>query len=152
MPAIGRRSAIACCALVACFLAAALQADTHSDIMHVFGGMATALTAANPDEFMQAFDRNMPDYDRIKSEVTQLVAQGEISSTAQPVRDEGDNKHRSVDLDWSLDIKNPDPASPGPLLHRREVVHCRLERLNKHWRIVALDPLSFFAPQNLDKK
>jgi len=23
-----------------------------------------------------------------------------------------------------------------------------LEKLNKHWKIVAMDPVSFFAPQN----
>lgn len=152
MRVIARSEPAAIAAAVVAILLPALHADTHSDIMHVFGNMATALSGASADQFMESFDRNMPDYDRIKTEVTQLIAQGEISSTAQPVRDEGDNKHRSVDLDWSLEIKNPDPSQPSPLLRRRDVVHCRLERLNKHWRIVALDPLSFFAPENPDQK
>ncbi len=136
--------------LAASVLTPAGRADTHSDVLHLFGSMASALSSASTDEFMEAFDRNMPDYERIKGEVIQLVQQGEISTTAQPVRDEGDNKHRSVDLDWSLDIRVPE--QDALVLHRRDTVHCRLERLNKKWRIVALDPVSFFAPQNADHK
>ena len=116
--------------------------------MHLFGAMANALAASNGDDFMQAFDRNMPDYDRIHTEVIQLLQQGDVTSSVQPVRDEGDNKHRAVDLDWYLEVHNPDPAAP--VINRRDIVHCRLERLNKQWRVVAMDPISFFAPQNLN--
>jgi len=136
--------------LAIALLCTAVRADTHTDVMHVFGGMASALSSGNPDQFMDAFDRNMPDYERIKDEVIQLVAQGQITTIAQPTKDEGDNKRRSVDLDWSLDIPSADAGQPPA--HRRETVHCRLERLNRHWRIVALDPISFFAPQNFNQK
>jgi hypothetical protein len=111
--------------------------------------MSNALANSDPALFMDAFDRNMPDYDRIKSEVTGLIQQGQITGSVQPTRDEGDNKHRSVDLDWYLEIHVTDPAAPAPVERRRTVVHCRLEKLNKRWRIVALDPVSFFAPQNV---
>jgi len=131
-------------------VAALCLADTHRDVMHVFGNMASALTAGNPDQFMESFDRHMPDYDTIKDNVIQLVAQGQITTIAQPIRDEGDDRHREVDLDWTLDIQIPD--SPMAPAHRRETVHCRLERSNGHWRIVALSPISFFAPQDPNSK
>jgi hypothetical protein len=56
-----------------------VYADTHSDILHVFGSMANALTNSDAALFMESFDRNMPDYDRIKSEVAGLIQQGQIS-------------------------------------------------------------------------
>ena len=39
----------------------------------------------------------------------------------------------------------------GPLVRRREVVHCELRKEKKHWKIVALKPIDFFAPANLGK-
>jgi hypothetical protein len=124
-----------------------LQADTHSDVLHVFGSMSNALTNSDAALFMEAFDRNMPDYERIKSEVGGLIQQGQITCSVQATRDDGDSKHRSVDVDWYLEIHGSDPAAP--VLRRRSLIHCRLEKLNKHWRIVALDPVSFFSPQNI---
>jgi len=131
-------------------LAALSFADTHRDVMHVFGNMASALTAGNPDQFMESFDRGMPDYDTIKDDVIQLVGEGQITSIAEPIHDEGDDRHRTVDLDWTLDIQIPD--SPMAPQHRRETVHCRLEVIKGHWRVYSLDPISFFAPRNSDSK
>src|SRR5579884_4168525 len=79
MPAIARNLILA-----GFVLSLAAPADTHSDIMHMFGSMANALASSNAAEFMKGFDRNMPDYDRIETEVTALLQQGEIATTAQP--------------------------------------------------------------------
>jgi len=137
-------------ALLLLFSCALLLADVHRDVLHVFGSMSNALMAGSAAQFLDAFDRNMPDYERIRSNVTGLLEQGQIASSAQAVRDEGDEQHRSVDLDWYLEIHGSDSAAP--VVRRRETVHCRLEKLKKHWRIVALDPVSFFAPQNLNSQ
>ena len=40
----------------------ALRADDASDVWELFTDMAAALGNSEPDEFLRAFDRNMPGY------------------------------------------------------------------------------------------
>ena len=53
------------------------------------------------------------------------------------------NKRASIDLDWVLEIRSLE--QDGPLVRRREVVHCELRKEKKQWKIVALKPIDFFA-------
>lgn len=138
MPAIVRS------AILALVFAAALSADTHDDILNLVTSMAGALTEVNVAEFMAAFDNNMPDYDRLEAEVTALVTQTEVSSSIEPLMESGNNQTYSIDLDWFLQIRSL--AQVGPITRRREIVHCELRKIKKHWKIVAIKPLDFFAP------
>lgn len=135
--------------ILAAIVCAPLLADTHDEIIDLFASMAAALSEINVPQFMAAFDKNMPDYDRLKGEVAGLVSQAEISSSVEPIKDEGDDAKRTVDLDWYLEIRSLLPD--GPLVRRREIVHCELRKEKKHWKIVSLKPLEFFAPANLGR-
>jgi hypothetical protein len=132
--------------LLAC---AALSADTHDDVVDLFASMAGALSAINVPQFMGAFDKNMPDYDRLRAGVTALVNQAEVSSSVEPLSDEGDDLKRTVELDWYLEIRSLLPD--GPLVRRREAVHCELRKEKKHWKIVAIKPIEFFGTPKLDR-
>jgi hypothetical protein len=145
MRAIGRSTGI-----LACVAFSYLSADTHDEIVDVVGNMANALSTVNPPKFMDAVDKNMPDYDKLKSNVTALMNQTEITSSIETVNDEGDDTKRTVDLDWYLEIRSLVPD--GPIERRREIIHCELARKDKkHWKIVSLKPVEFFAPAKLDK-
>jgi hypothetical protein len=98
---------------------------------------------------MDAFDKDMPDYGQVKAGVTALLSQSDVTSSVEPLSDEGDDSKRTVDLDWYLEIKSLLPD--GPLVRRREVVHCELRKEKKHWKIVALKPIDFFGPAKLDR-
>jgi len=142
-----RATVLSCCiSILACV---ALTADTHDDIIDLFASMAAALSEINVPQFMAAFDKDMPDYDKLKSAVTGLVNQAEVSSSVEPLRDEGDDASRTVELDWYLEIRSLVPD--GPLVRRREVVHCQLRKEKKRWKIVALKPIEFFAAAKLDQ-
>ncbi len=147
MPVIARSTGILACV----FLLAlpSLRADTHSDVVDLFASMAAALSDVNPAQFMKAFDKDMPDYDKLKNEIAALMTQTEVSSAIEVVKDEGDESKRSVDLDWYLQVRSLLPA--GPIVTRREVIHCELLKEGKQWKIVSLQPLDFFAPAKLDK-
>jgi hypothetical protein len=114
-----------------------------------FASMAAALSDVNPAQFMKAFDKDMPDYDKLRNEIVALMTQTEISSSIEVVKDEGDDSKRSVDLDWYLQVRSLLPD--GPIVTRREVIHCELRKEGKQWKIVSLQPLEFFAPARLDK-
>lgn len=126
-----------------------IQADTHDDVVDLFASMAAALSEINVPQFMDAFDKEMPDYNKLKIGVTALVNQAEVSSSVEPLKDEGDETIRTVELDWFLEIRSLLPD--GPIVNRREVVQCELRREKKHWKIVALKPLEFFGPAKMDQ-
>ena len=126
-----------------------LHADTHDDVIDLFTSMAAALSELNVPQFMDAFDKDMPDYGNLKTGVTALVRQADVTSTIEPLSDEGDDTKRTVELDWYLEIRSLLPD--GPLVRRREVVHCELRKEKKHWKIVALKPIEFFGAAKLDQ-
>jgi len=126
-----------------------LIADTHDDVVDLFASMAAALSEINVPQFMDAFDKDMPDYEKLKNAVTALVNQAEVSSSVEPVKDEGDDTKRTVELDWYLEIRSLLPD--GPLVHRREVILCELRKEKKRWKIVSIKPLEFFGAAKLDQ-
>jgi hypothetical protein len=139
-------------AALVCIAAAFASADAHDDVIEVVTSMAGALTEVNVPRFMAAFSKDMPDYGTIENNVTALMNNAEISSSIQPLSEEGDDQARKIDLDWLLQIRSLE--QDGPLVRRREVVHCELRkdqtRKNKsHWKVVAIKPLDFFAPAKL---
>lgn len=128
---------------------ASLAADTHADVMDFFGTAAAALADVNIPKFMGAFDKDMPDYGKLKDAVAALTNQAEITSAIEPVKDEGDDTKRSVELDWYMTVRSLMPD--GPIVSRRELVRCELRKEGKHWKIVSIAPVDFFAPAKLDR-
>jgi len=152
MPAIVRN------AVLICIAAACAAADAHDDVIDVLTSMAGALSetgdravtrTANVSKFMSAFSKDMPDYDTLANNVTALVDSADISSSILPLTEDGNDQMYKIDLDWLLEIRSLEPD--GPLVRRREVVHCELRKEKKKWKVVALKPIEFFAAANLGK-
>src|SRR5260370_8818903 len=80
MRAIARSTGILACVGLCC-----LWADAHDDIIELFANVANALSTVNPPKFMDSFDKNMPDSDKLKSEAAPLVNQTEITSSLHPL-------------------------------------------------------------------
>lgn len=151
MPAIVRSAVLLCVAVAfAC-------ADTHDDVMEVLTKMAAALTEASGDgarnaggnvaEFMSAVSKDMPDYDTLRNNVTALMNNAEVSASILPLMEDDAGESYKVDLDWFLEIRSLE--QDGPVVRRREVVHCELHQEKKHWKVVSLKPIDFFAPPPL---
>ena len=132
-----------------CIVAAFACADAHDDVIEVVTSMAGALTEVNVPRFMEAFSKEMPGYGTIESNVTALVNQAEVSSSIQALNEDGDDQARKINLDWVLEVRSL--QQDGPIVHRREVIHCELRKEKKRWQIVALKPVEFFAPAPLGR-
>jgi hypothetical protein len=105
--------------------------------MEVFRGVSEALETLDVDAFLDQFDRQMPDYEKLRDEIRELVGTAqEIGSTIDVIADEGDDEKRMLELDWLLKIDNGDA--------RRQIVKCRVEKQGKKWKITALEPVEFF--------
>ena len=105
--------------------------------MEVFRAVTEALANQDADAFLDQFDPKMPQYEKLRDEIQELfsVAQ-EIGSTVDVITDEGDERKRTLDLDWLLKIDNNAP--------RRQIVKCQVEKQGKKWKITALEPVEFF--------
>ena len=118
-------------------------ADPAADVLNVFSAAAEALTNDDSSAFLDNFDRNMPQYAALRTNIEGLLAGYEVGSTIEVVTDEGDDEKRIVSLDWLL-VTSEKNAVNGDQQTRRRIVKCTLERRGKQWRIIALDPIDFF--------
>ena len=141
MPAIGpeftRR------ALLLAALAASLRADSADQVWELIGSLASSLTNGSGDDFLRVFDRSMPGFEQLRTNVNALISQADVQSSIDPVSNEGDDQKRTVEVDWLMRMTGHDSVSAA--VKREERVKCRFEKQGKRWRIVMLEPLSFFA-------
>lgn len=135
------------CLLAICV--GALRADTHDEIVDHFAAMAAALADDNAPGFLARIDKGMPGYEDLKIQINAMVDLASVASDIDPQKDTGDNQQRSVDLDWYLVMRSKLPD--GPLVRRRQVIHCDLRKEGRHWKIVTMTPLSFFAAPEVAK-
>src|SRR5712691_6622696 len=123
-------------------------ADTRQELIDVFGAMASALSEGNPAVFLRAIDPSMPGYPRFAGAVKALAAQNALSCSIEIGKQEGDGRVQTVELDWLLEITGKDQSHL--FVRRQTTVKCRLERRGRKWRIVSIEPASFFAPPGVE--
>ncbi|MBZ5635290.1 MAG: hypothetical protein LAO55_19365 [Acidobacteriia bacterium] len=126
--------------LVGSLLAASLTAAGQNrppEQMEVFRAVSEALANRDADAFLDQFDRQMPQYEKLRDEIQDLFGlTQEIGSTVDVITDEGSEQKRALELDWLLKIDNEKP--------RRQIVKCHVEKQGKKWKITSLEPVDFF--------
>jgi murein L,D-transpeptidase YcbB/YkuD len=125
-------------------LAAPLLADTRQEILDLITELASALSEGNGLAFLDHIDRAMPDYQKLQQSILALTEQNEVSAAIDILKQEGDDRTQTVELDWLMQIRSREDS--GPIERRRETVKCRAERKKKNWKIVSLEPIALFAP------
>ncbi len=118
-------------------------ADTAADVLNVFTSAAEGLIDDDAASFLDQFDRNMPGYAALQNNVEGLLAAYDVGSTIEEITDGGDDRKRTVELDWLL-ILQQKGATNSPQQTRRQVVKCTVERRGKQWKITALEPMDIF--------
>jgi hypothetical protein len=121
-----------------------LKADAQQQVFDLFTKIAAELSADNPMVFLEAVDHDMPHFQEFQSDLVALTGQADVANSLDGVSDEGDETHRTEEFDWFMQIVGK--SESRPVEQRRAVVKFRLERRGKKWKIVAIDPLHFFAP------
>jgi hypothetical protein len=124
--------------------AALALAEPPADVIQFFANTAGALADNNSQVFLAAFDRNMPDYAKLHDEIEGLLAAYEVGSTIEIVNDNGDDRKRTLELDWVLSITGVTAGVTTGVTQRREIVKCRIEKQGKQWKIASLGPIEFF--------
>lgn len=129
------------------FAGSALAADSQQQVFDLFSKIASALSDDDPAMFVEAVDSNMPNFQDFRRNLVALTDLADITNSIEVTSDTGDDSHRAEELDWFLEIVGK--SDPHPVERRREIVKFRLERRAKKWKIISLDPISFFAPPKL---
>jgi len=125
-------------------LAACLRADSQHEVVDLITSASAGLSAGKPEVFLEAFDPAMPGYEKLRDAVTALVSAAEIECSIEVTGNQGDDATRVLELDWILRIDSRERGAGS--VRRQETVKCSLRKTGKKWRIVAFEPLEFFAP------
>jgi len=136
--------------LIAIAAAALARAGVTEDLTALFTSMASGLSDANPGDFLRAIDPSMPGYDRLAANIRALATENAVSNSLEITSQKGDERAQEVELQWLLEIKGI--GESGIAVTREGTVKCKLERQKKKWRIVALEPVSFFAALATDDR
>jgi hypothetical protein len=86
----------------------------------------------------------MPNYQKLRDNVTTLLSQAEVESFVDVAGDEGDAQRRTVELNWRMRIRQNRAATAAP--GREQLIKCRVEKQKGKWKIISLEPVDFFAP------
>jgi hypothetical protein len=106
-------------------------------VMDTLRTATEALADADAAAFLDHFDPATPNFQQIRTDVEALLASGdEVSSTLEPVSDDGKDNIWNLELDWLLRIGGAAP--------RRALVKVRLEKQGRAWKFTRLDPSDFF--------
>jgi hypothetical protein len=143
MPATAR--SLARLGLLVALTAPLFAADTHQEMLDLLASLAGALSEGNGIAFLDHVDHAMPDYGRFEQNILALTEQNEVTASIDIIQQDGDENAQTLELDWFLEIHSRERS--GTFERRRKMVKCRVERQKKKWKIVALDPLTLFAPQ-----
>lgn len=120
--------------------------DDAADVWDVVATMAAALAEPNDAAFMQPISKSFPQHGLIERQVRALVQTNDVVSSISSVSNEGDDRRRTIEVDWYMEIQ---PRAPGgSLSRRRENVKLILTKTGKHWMITSLSPVEFFAVSN----
>jgi hypothetical protein len=132
-------------ALLAVLLAAPLRGgDPAREVWDVLASMAAALGEGDAAQFLRSVDSEMPGYQDLRVAVYGLVRQVEVESAIEPAQNNGDDRRRTLEVDWQLHLI--DRADLQHLTERRAAVKCVFEKQGAKWKLVSFAPRDFFAP------
>jgi hypothetical protein len=95
----------------------------------------------NTFKFMSVFDRSMRNFQQLRQNVLSLEQSGDIESTIDLISNTGDDRARTLQVDWTIQMTSPMTGIAA--FQRHETVTCRVEKRGKNWRITSLEPVSF---------
>ena len=122
-------------------------ADDKAAVADFLGDAAAALSSGDARGFLKHFDRQMPGFAKLETEVTALMKIAGVSSSAQVLEMKTVDDHILLTVDWFVELKphGQDLANE----RRRELLQLRLKRAGKTWKIKTLEPQTLFAAPSL---
>ena len=112
-------------------------ANPAQEAIDLITELAASLSAGNTSRFLAGFDPKLQGYSELRANTTALIAQGDVQCFIDPEENEGDDKLRKLQLQWTL------RTAAGS---REKPVSCGVEKQGGRWRVTTFEPLTLFAP------
>lgn len=129
-----------CLGLLAAAGSVCAQEPERSAALPLLSRVAEALSENNVSEALHYFDRRMPGFDTLASNLNALSAQYLIACSIDLLESSVAGNSETLQLDWFLQLRSK--AEEGPLVRRRE----RVTLTVIGGRIAAFAPLSLLKP------
>ena len=105
--------------------------------------LAGAMAENNAEKFLAYLSPELKT--TLEADLRALLLRHEITSSISPLSNEGDDKKRSLELDWYVEIRAR--GNELAIERRRQNVRCVVEKnAKKRWVVTAVAPADFFAP------
>lgn len=93
---------------------------------------------------MEQFEHSMPGYENLRASVAALWTRYLIDPSLELKSNDGDDTHRTLQIDWILTLKNP--QDPVDSMRREQSILAGVEKQGKAWKIVSFSHTDFFTP------
>jgi hypothetical protein len=95
------------------------------------------------------FDPAMPGLERLRADVRTLLAMGELRAYIDLIDNQGDDANRTIEGTWTIEVLHA--ITDIQVFERTGRVVCQVARRKKQWRIVGIEPVTFFDPPTMGK-
>jgi len=130
--------------ILACVASRAAAADPAQDAWDLILSLAAALGRNDAVGFLDLCDSSMPGYQDLRVNVAALVAQADVESGIDPLRNDGNDRARELEVDWTMQMA--DRTCLNRATTRHATVKVRAAKSGGKWKIVSIEPGGFFAP------
>ncbi len=139
-----RTAVVAAALLLVPHLFGAASSDPVGEARETVAGFAGGLSNDNPELALSYVSKRMPGYGAFANNLRALLQQNEVTTSAKPLSNDGDDLKRVLELDWYIEIRSK--SGELSLVRRRETVRCTVERasLKKRWFVTGIDPVRLF--------
>ncbi len=93
--------------------------------------------------FFQSVDPAMPGIETLRAGLDGLLRRGDLESTLDLISNEGDDQVLKLDVDWDLQVDDPNTGIAA--IHKERHIQVRMVWQGKRWRIAGIEPLDFFS-------
>lgn len=131
-------------ALSALWLTLAAEPATREQANELAAELAADLSSDRADQFLRWFAEEMPGRGEFAANIEAMLRAAEVATTLEIRTFRAVGQGFVVEIDWYLEMRRRE----GGLLstqRRREFVTLEAVKPGKRWRVVKLEPLSFFA-------
>ena len=129
--------------LIALSLPAAARAAPSTDMLDFVSAIAGDLADNDLRDFLKHVDPAMPGYAILKDDVETLLSAKDVESEIEMISEEGDQRKRSLELDWVLITRDKEVIN-GRQVTQRVRVKCSVTRQAKTWTLTNFDPIRLF--------
>jgi hypothetical protein len=130
--------------LFAVWVSVVSGADQRTEARQCVSGIATALTAGDPAEAIDAFDKSFAGYDQLRNYFAALTNAFQLGSEVDVTDEEDSENQTTLTLRWALALTD---LTTSHTENRSADLTVKVKKIGRRWKIVDLSPLEFFNPR-----